>query len=142
MEDNSKLELVNQIYKIAVEKNLAYIEFKDKDTYVKIKRRTKRKHKLPIEIKQIFKEKIKMVDYTPIKSPLNGVFYRAASPQALPFVQEGTVVDPGAILCIIEAMKVMNEIRAPSKLKILRILVENGQAVQAGQELFLVNTIS
>ena len=71
-----------------------------------------------------------------IKSPITGVFYQAQSPSAPAFVQVGDVVDTGKTVCIIEAMKVMNEIKATSKVKISKILAENGKPVNAGQPLF------
>ncbi len=74
----------------------------------------------------------------PIKSPLAGVFYRSPSPSAPPFVKEGDVVTSDKPLCIIEAMKVLNEINAGVSGKILKIVVENGKPVQTGQTLFFV----
>jgi acetyl-CoA carboxylase biotin carboxyl carrier protein len=71
-----------------------------------------------------------------IKTPLSGVFYRAASPTAAPFVKEGSVADAGQTLCIIEAMKVMNEIKADSRCRIVKILAENARPVNASQALF------
>ncbi len=73
-----------------------------------------------------------------IKSPMVGTFYRAASPEADPFVNRGRDVGPEDTVCIIEAMKVMNEIKAEVKGKILDILVENGEPVEFGQPLFKV----
>jgi acetyl-CoA carboxylase biotin carboxyl carrier protein len=73
-----------------------------------------------------------------IKSPIVGTFYRAPAPDASPFVQIGTAVQPGTVLCIIEAMKLMNEIEADVSGKIVRILVENGQPVEYDQVLFEV----
>ena len=73
-----------------------------------------------------------------IKSPIVGTFYRAPSPDAVPFVQVGSSIQPGTALCIIEAMKLMNEIEADVAGKIVKILVENGQPVEYDQTLFLV----
>jgi acetyl-CoA carboxylase biotin carboxyl carrier protein len=73
-----------------------------------------------------------------IKSPIVGTFYRAPAPDASPFVQIGSAVQPGTVLCIIEAMKLMNEIEADVSGKIVRILVENGQPVEYDQVLFEV----
>ncbi|MDE2370347.1 MAG: acetyl-CoA carboxylase biotin carboxyl carrier protein [Burkholderiales bacterium] len=73
-----------------------------------------------------------------IKSPMVGTFYRAASPGAKPFVDIGDQVKEGEPVCIIEAMKIMNEIESDCEGKILRILCENGQAVEFGQPLFIV----
>jgi acetyl-CoA carboxylase biotin carboxyl carrier protein len=73
-----------------------------------------------------------------IKSPMVGTFYRAASPGAKPFADVGDSVKLGQAICIIEAMKIMNEIEADHEGKVLRILCENGQAVEFGQPLFIV----
>jgi|SRR5688572_13681736 len=74
----------------------------------------------------------------PFLSPMVGTFYRASSPEAKPFVMEGDQVRPDGVLCIIEAMKVMNEIKAEYAGKIVQILVENGEAVEYGQPLFQI----
>jgi len=79
--------------------------------------------------------------YHVIKSPLVGTFYRAPSPGAPPFVEEGDIVSKGQVLCIIEALKVMNEIESDIDGKIVKILVENGQPVEYGQELFYIEPI-
>ena len=73
-----------------------------------------------------------------VTSPMVGTFYRAASPGANPFVEVGSVVKEGDPICIIEAMKIMNEIEADKAGKITKILCENGQAVEFGQPLFVV----
>jgi acetyl-CoA carboxylase biotin carboxyl carrier protein len=73
-----------------------------------------------------------------IEAPMVGTFYRASSPTAEPYVREGDVVKQGQILCIIEAMKLMNEIESKAGGRIEKILVENGQPVEYGQPLFLI----
>jgi len=73
-----------------------------------------------------------------IKSPMVGTYYRSASPGAKPFVEVGSQIKEGEAVCIIEAMKIMNEIDADCSGKILQILCENGQAVEFGQPLFIV----
>ena len=73
-----------------------------------------------------------------IKSPMVGTFYRSASPGAKDFVELGDSIKEGQPVCIIEAMKIMNEIEADCEGKVLRILCENGQAVEFGQPLFIV----
>ncbi|WP_309386553.1 acetyl-CoA carboxylase biotin carboxyl carrier protein [Cerasicoccus frondis] len=75
---------------------------------------------------------------TIIKSPMVGTFYRAPSPDSKVFADIGTKVKPDSVVCIIEAMKVMNEINAEVSGSIVEILVENGQAVEYGQALFKV----
>ena len=75
---------------------------------------------------------------TPVKSPMVGTFYRAASPGAKVFVEVGQTVSAGATLCIIEAMKLLNEIEAETSGVIKAILVENGQPVEYGEPLFII----
>ena len=74
----------------------------------------------------------------PIKSPMVGTFYRSSSPGAKPFAEIGTVVKQGDPVCIIEAMKILNEIEADQSGTITQILAENGQAVEYGQPLFVI----
>jgi len=73
-----------------------------------------------------------------IKSPLVGIFYSAPSPDSKPYVEIGTQVESTTVVCVIEAMKVMNEIKAEVNGTIVEILVNNGQAVEYGQVLFKV----
>lgn len=73
-----------------------------------------------------------------VKSPMVGTFYRASSPGAKPFVEIGSTVKEGETLCIVEAMKILNEIEADKSGTITRILGENGQAVEYGQPLFII----
>ena len=74
-----------------------------------------------------------------IKSPMVGTFYRAASPESPAFVDTGKVIKVGDVLCIVEAMKLMNEIEAEQSGKIVKILVENAQPIEFGQPLFLLD---
>ena len=71
-----------------------------------------------------------------IEAPMVGTFYRASAPDAAPYVGEGDVIEEGQTLCIIEAMKLMNEIEAKVAGRIAKVLVENGQPVDYGQPLF------
>ena len=73
-----------------------------------------------------------------VKSPMVGTFYRAASPGAKPFVEVGSQVKEGETICIIEAMKILNEIESDKSGTITQILGENGQAVEYGQPLFVI----
>ncbi|MDR3611713.1 MAG: acetyl-CoA carboxylase biotin carboxyl carrier protein [Ignavibacteriaceae bacterium] len=75
-----------------------------------------------------------------IHSPIVGTFYRAPAPDADSFIQVGDVVSPGTVLCIVEAMKLMNEIESDVSGKIIKILAENGKPVEFGQPLFLIQT--
>ena len=80
------------------------------------------------------------LDVSVIKSPMVGTFYRSASPDSLPFTDVGAKVGSESIVCIIEAMKVMNEIQSEISGTITEILVENGEAVEYGQPLFKIKT--
>ncbi|MGH9711176.1 MAG: acetyl-CoA carboxylase biotin carboxyl carrier protein, partial [Candidatus Acidiferrales bacterium] len=74
-----------------------------------------------------------------IKSPIVGTFYSSATPAADPFVRPGDHVDAGRVLCIIEAMKLMNEIEADVAGEVMRVFVENGQPVEYGEPLFAIH---
>jgi acetyl-CoA carboxylase biotin carboxyl carrier protein len=78
------------------------------------------------------------VDLAIVKSPIVGTFYRSGEPGAPPFVEPGQTVKRGHVLCIIEAMKLMNEINAECDGEIVKVYVENGQAVQYGERLFAI----
>jgi acetyl-CoA carboxylase biotin carboxyl carrier protein len=73
-----------------------------------------------------------------IKSPIVGTFYAAPSPEAPPFVKVGDAIQEGKVVCIVEAMKLMNEIEADASGDVVRVLVENGQPVEYGQPLFAI----
>jgi acetyl-CoA carboxylase biotin carboxyl carrier protein len=78
------------------------------------------------------------VDLAIIKAPIVGTFYRSSEPGAKPFAEVGQQVRKGQVLCIIEAMKLMNEINAECDGEVVKVYVENGQAVQYGERLFAV----
>jgi acetyl-CoA carboxylase biotin carboxyl carrier protein len=78
------------------------------------------------------------LDFAIVKSPIVGTFFRASEPGAAPFVDVGTSVRKGQVLCIIEAMKLMNEIDSEYEGEIVKIYVENGQPVQYGERLFAI----
>ena len=78
------------------------------------------------------------VDLAVVKSPIVGTFYRASEPGAKPFAEVGDTVRKGQVLCIIEAMKLMNEINAEIEGTVVKVYVENGQAVQYGERLFAI----
>ncbi len=80
-------------------------------------------------------------NHKPVLSPMVGTFYRSPAPDAEPFVEVGDVIEVGQTVCIIEAMKLMNEIEAETKGRVVQVLVENAQPVEFGQKLFLVEPI-
>jgi oxaloacetate decarboxylase alpha subunit len=77
--------------------------------------------------------------FQPITAPMVGTFYRAPNPDAAPFVEEGDEVHPGQTVCIIEAMKLFNEIQAEVRGRVAQVLAENGTPVEYGQPLFLID---
>jgi acetyl-CoA carboxylase biotin carboxyl carrier protein len=81
------------------------------------------------------------IAYHEVKSPMVGTFYRSPSPDADPYIQIGQVVQQGTVLCIIEAMKLMNEIESDAAGKVVKILVENTQPVEFNQPLFLIEPV-
>lgn len=76
-----------------------------------------------------------------VNSPIVGTFYAAPGPEAAPYVTVGQVVEKGQVLCIVEAMKLMNEIEAEFKCKILKVCKENAQAVEFGDALFVIQKL-
>jgi acetyl-CoA carboxylase biotin carboxyl carrier protein len=104
---------------------------------------------LPITVSQPPTERIEVATQGPnatltktalveIKSPMVGTFYKAPAPDATPYVEIGQVIKPGQVVCIIEAMKLMNEIEAESAGRVVEVLIENARPVQFGQPLFLI----
>jgi acetyl-CoA carboxylase biotin carboxyl carrier protein len=76
-----------------------------------------------------------------IKAPMVGTFYRAPSPESPPYVEIGQTVEPGQVICIIEAMKLMNEIKSEIRGKVVEVLVDNTEPVEFGQPMLLVEPI-
>jgi biotin carboxyl carrier protein len=138
---------VKSLYKIMKDEKVQELEVNSKDYSICIKRKDKNENKQPVVFKK--KEAVENIISSDkpiessvlsetIKSPITGIFYNSSSPSALVYVAEGDVIEPGKTVCIIEAMKVMNEIKVPFKAKILKILIENGKPVNSGQDLFEV----
>ena len=97
----------------------------------------------PIQTKEEIPENAEKlaVKTVEIKAPMVGTFYRAPSPEAPPYAEAGQTIEPGQVICIIEAMKLMNEIKSEIKGKILEILVDNTEPVEFGQPMFLIEPL-
>ena len=144
-------EKVKSLYKVMKEEKVEEIKISSKNMKLHIRRKSYSKHQtqknsVPTNIIQqdedaVSSGEINFDNNNTIKSPITGVFYRSSSPTSAMFVKEGDVVNVGSTLCIIEAMKVMNEIKATDKVKIIKILIENGQSVNSQQDLFVVEKI-
>ncbi|MBS2037772.1 acetyl-CoA carboxylase biotin carboxyl carrier protein [bacterium] len=143
------VELARELARIARENQLAEIEYREENTVLRLIFEPKKKFVQATAVAapvQASTSTVAVEEAPPaqaaaalgptINSPLAGVFYRAPRPNSPPFVEAGQQVSTGQTLCIVEAMKLMNEISAEAPLKILRVLVENGQVVEAGQALF------
>ncbi len=147
------LNQIRELADLALEKNLAELTVEDGDRCVTIK--------LPVAAQTVYTanppvaapqlapvtassapaaETASEDQYYKITAPMVGTFYAAPSPGAPAFVQEGQAISKGQTVCIIEAMKLMNELEAEVSGKVVRILVENGKPVEFGQPLMLVDT--
>jgi acetyl-CoA carboxylase biotin carboxyl carrier protein len=135
-------EAVNEFIALTKQYDLDELEVKYRDFHLTVKRRVE--SYLPAaaaapqvsQTQNITTEALEFKNLTPIKAPLTGVFYRAPRPNAPPFVEIGEEVSAGQVLCIVEAMKLMNEISSEIKGKVVKIMAENGTVVKEGQVLF------
>ncbi|MBN3040648.1 MAG: acetyl-CoA carboxylase biotin carboxyl carrier protein [Candidatus Omnitrophica bacterium] len=137
------LEKLNKFIKFMDDNNLAELEIEEEGKRIKLKKALGQQPVLPLqgfnqpvpESKDAETVKTSSIE---IHSPMVGTFYRAPSPGAKPYVEIGDVIKPGDVVCIIEAMKLMNEIKAEVGGKILQIPIENGEPVEFGQILFTI----
>lgn len=152
---NKTVELTRQLAEIAKANDLAELEFQEGDVRIHIVLESEAAvatavpqvvlahgHPMaapaPVAQAPAAEPAAPAIEGDTIDSPLPGVFYRAPRPGAPAFVEEGQQVAPGQTLCIVEAMKLMNEISAERPGKIMKILVNNGDAVEEGQPLFVI----
>jgi acetyl-CoA carboxylase biotin carboxyl carrier protein len=137
---------IKSLYEIMKEEKIQELEVNSKDCSVRIKRKDNSKvmlqKKHDVTTPQVFfdiaEKKETSILSERIKSPITGIFYRSPSPSAPFFINEGDVVEVGKTICIIEAMKVMNEVKATFKAKIIKVLIETGKSVNSGGDLFEV----
>ena len=130
----------NNLESLSFENNgikLEVINNKENKVEQRVIKKDKKSNKKDLEIKDDIEE-VSKENYDEITSPLVGVFYESPSPEDPPFVKEGQSVNKGDVLCIVEAMKVMNEIVAKKDGVIKKVLVENEEIVEHGQTLFLI----
>jgi acetyl-CoA carboxylase biotin carboxyl carrier protein len=150
---NDIKDKVKSLYEIMKDEKIEELEVNSKDYKLCIKRKNPNEGKqfiaAPVKMQPAAaeavaaeqpKQEVAALGET-IKSPITGVFYKSPSPSSPAFVKDGDVVETGKTLCIIEAMKVMNEIKATFKVKIIKILAENGKPVNSGQDLFEVEKV-
>ncbi len=139
-----ELDEIRQLLELLRDTDVTELQIERNGTKVRIRREKFMSHFEPqkpmVSIKkQEEEEEHRLITVT---SPIVGTFYRAASPEAQPFVDTGASVKKGHVLCIIEAMKLMNEIESEVDGIVVKILVENGQPVEYGEPLFLIEPLS
>jgi acetyl-CoA carboxylase biotin carboxyl carrier protein len=144
---------VQQFYKFMNTNKLETIEFSKDDVYIKLVRKSSMT--LPSQIIPVFApdenqgQGQTVPSKTPaahparpegqtIKAPLSGIFYRSPSPSSPPYVREGDIAKEGQIICVIEAMKVFNEIKCENDCQIIKVLADNGRPVDPDQDIFIV----
>jgi len=138
---------IKEMLKLMNENNLAELEVEKEGMRLRLKKETKGgivthiEHPVtqPKEIPEIPREAPR--NLVEIKAPMVGTFYRAPAPNAPPFVETGTEIKEGQVVCIIEAMKLMNEIKSEVKGKIVEVLLENAEPIEFGQVLFLIEPV-
>jgi acetyl-CoA carboxylase biotin carboxyl carrier protein len=135
---------LNKFIKFMDQNNLSELEIEEDKQRIRLKKYEGQKpqisyQQLPDKGEKKPKKQ-KDESLTEIKSPMVGTFYRAPSPEAKPYAEVGNTIGTDDVVCIIEAMKVMNEIKAETNGQIAQILVEDGQPVEFGQTLFTIKT--
>ncbi|MCX8015338.1 MAG: acetyl-CoA carboxylase biotin carboxyl carrier protein, partial [candidate division WOR-3 bacterium] len=164
-EDKQGLNVVKELIELLAKNNIGELEWEFGGNKIKIKRQTSSQPPIATEIKSTptitqtpirevttinpdvviapkAKEEIKPIRTEEIKSPMVGTFYARPRPDAPPFVEKNDIVEAGTTLCIIEAMKLMNEIETEKKCRIVDILVTDGSPVEYGQPLFIIEPLS
>ncbi len=148
----SDLDEIIQVYDLMVRENLVEINWEKGRRKLLIRRKSSRgkpaengnyddiRQSVPPvdETTGVVKEPEEEKGTVKVESPMNGVFYRSPSPESQVFAKEGDVVSAGQTICIIEAMKSMNEIKADCEGRIMKIKAKDGETVTAGQPLFLI----
>lgn len=153
---NDQRKEIEELVEILVQQNLTEIELERKDLRVRIRRDQTNPSPLsvsasfpsldqlqpqhvPLPVEPSFPESSRFLTVT---SPIVGTFYRSPSPDADSYVEEGDLVKKGQVICIVEAMKLMNEIESEIDGRVVKILIESGSAVEYGQPLFLIDPTS
>ncbi|MGH7317068.1 MAG: acetyl-CoA carboxylase biotin carboxyl carrier protein [Candidatus Rokuibacteriota bacterium] len=141
---------MDEVVELAVRHNLAEIEVEAAGTRIRIVRehaaapgaRAEAAPAMAASLQQPAPDSVEATAHLlTVEAPMVGTFYRAPKPDAPPFVAEGDMVKEGQVLCIVEAMKLMNEIESRVAGRIVKVVVENGQPVEFGQPLFLMEPL-
>lgn len=146
-----ELDEVKQLLELLKDTDITELQIERNGAKLKIKRERfmssfeiapPPKQAAPAEIKEEAKEVEGAQRLITITSPIVGIFHRSPAPEAPPFVEVGNIVKKGQVLCIVEAMKLMNEIESDVDGVVSKILVENGHPVEYGEPLFLIEPLS
>lgn len=144
-QDSALMKEVKQIYSFMQDNELGTVEYQQKGTVVRLVRAAPAQVAVPVAVGGAAGASMAApaaAQYKQaIKSPLMGIFFRGSSPSAPPFKREGEKVKAGEVVCLIEAMKVFNEVRAEFDCVIKKVLLENGMPVKAGDALFAIEKI-
>ena len=148
------LKEIKEMINIMNENDLTEIEIEKDGTKIKLKKALSEAHEtifnrpvephMPVPLPAKSSSQLQpasVANRKEIKSPMVGTFYRAASPETPAFVEVGQTVEVGQVVCIVEAMKLMNEIKSEIRGKVTEIAVENAQAVEFGQTLFVIEPL-
>ena len=135
------LEIEENDYRIKIAKKIRTISSEDQSHIIHHVSSTPDNSHIEVQVeKKQGKENEAEKNQHIIQSPIVGTFYRAPAPDADSYIQVGDIVSPGSVLCIVEAMKLMNEIESDVSGKVIKILAENGKPVEFNQPLFLIQT--
>jgi len=144
-QEDMNVEKIRELVYLLDETSLAELEIEGPEFRINLRKSNSEsgaavsphKHRIR-EKKKVTEEIYPPEDLIEVSAPMVGTFYRSPSPDAPPFVEEGSYVEAGQTLCIVEAMKLMNEIKSEFRGKVVEILVDNGQSVEYGQIMFLI----
>lgn len=141
-ENNGVISQIEKIINIAKDNNLSDFSFETKEMKISFKFTENTKPNSEETSEEISQSEADLESqHFIIRSPLVGVFYKSPSPSAPPFVEVGDVIEKGETICIIEAMKVMNEITAEKKGKIVKVFPKNGEMVEFDSPLFEMEAV-
>ncbi|MCQ9205537.1 MAG: acetyl-CoA carboxylase biotin carboxyl carrier protein [Omnitrophica bacterium] len=141
-----ELDKLKRFIKFMDDNNLCELEVEEKNKRIRLKKNTSNHPAIATPVSSNVnitgkKEDVVKENEIEIKSPMVGTFYRAPSPGAKPYTEIGEIIQPGDVVCIIEAMKLMNEIKAETGGKVVRISLESGEPVEFGQVLFVIEPV-
>ncbi|MBM3469988.1 MAG: acetyl-CoA carboxylase biotin carboxyl carrier protein [Armatimonadetes bacterium] len=147
MSDRIDFDQVREVIRIAAESDLIELEVESPTLKVRVKKAgpnpatgTQATSGAPAATAAVAPDADDQDHLETVAAPMVGTFYRASSPEVPPFVKEGDIVGEGQVICVIEAMKLFNEIQAEKSGRIARVLVDNASPVEYGQPLFLLDT--